>query len=39
MSDIILPTRGHKIQIQSPNQSSSVVLIMINEVNYVIPKY
>ena len=27
MSDTILPTRGYKIQIHSPNQSSSVVSI------------
>ena len=33
MSDIILPTRGHKIQIQSPNQSSSVVLIILISKN------
>ena len=28
MSDIILPRRGYKIQIQNPNKSSSVVFLI-----------
>ena len=32
MSNIILPRRGNKIQIQNPNQSSSVVYMILFQI-------